>query len=125
MSRLLDISLTGLAAVRLHPLRSLASFTALAAVLLPYLAGLALSKGLEAEAEASARFGADLYVTGSQFGRPVPIPLEAVPQVRRIDGVTGVIPRVVGEVVLGKDRVPAVLVGLPPEHLPDWSACVE
>ena len=75
MRYLLDIISTGLAAVLLHPLRSAVSFLAVAAALAPYLAGLGLSQGLQAEAEASAQFGADLYVTGSRFGRPVPLPL--------------------------------------------------
>jgi hypothetical protein len=53
MAPLLEVARTGLAAVLLHPLRSLVSFGAVVAVLLPYLAGTALSKGLEAEAEAA------------------------------------------------------------------------
>ncbi len=125
MRRLLDISFTGLTAVLLHPLRSLASVAAVVAVLLPYLGGLAISQGVEAEAEASARFSADLYVTGIQFGRPVPLPLEAADAVRRLDGVTGVVPRIVGEVRLGKEREYAVLVGLPPDHFAGWGDCVE
>lgn len=124
MHYLLEICGTGLAAVLLHPLRSAVTFGALVTVLLPYLAGLGLAKGIEAEAEASIRWGADLYVTGSQFGRPVPIPLAAAAEIRRLDGVTEVVPRIVGEVVLGTDRVHAVLVGLPAEHFPDWAACV-
>ncbi|HZV03530.1 MAG TPA: FtsX-like permease family protein [Gemmataceae bacterium] len=125
MRRLLEIANTGLAAVFLHPLRSLVSIVALVAVLLPYLVGLGLSKGVEAEAEASSRFGADLYVTGSRFGRPVPIPLSAVPMVRAIDGVTEVVPRIVGEVRLGKEHIHAVLVGMPADRLPAWSASIE
>jgi ABC-type lipoprotein release transport system permease subunit len=125
MHYLLEIARTGLAAVLLHPLRSVVSVVALVAVLLPYLVGLGLAGGLEAEAEAAARFGADLYVTGSRFGRPVPIPLEAIPRIRRLDGVTEVVPRIVGEVVLGKDQVHAVLVGVPPQQFSAWSASVE
>jgi ABC-type lipoprotein release transport system permease subunit len=125
MRHLLEIAQTGLVAVLLHPLRSLVSVAALVVVLLPYLVGLGLAKGIEEEAEASARFGADLTITGSQFGRPVPIPLEAADQIRRIDGVADVVPRIVGEVVLGKNREHAVLVGIPPAKLPDWSGCVE
>lgn len=125
MRHLLDITITGLAAVLLHPLRSAVSFFAVVTVLLPYLVGLGLSQGLQAEAEASVRFGADLYVTGSRFGRPVPLPLSALPQVRRIKGVTGVIPRIVGEVVLGSERIRAVLVGLPPEHCAAWVDSIE
>ncbi len=109
----------------MHPLRSLVSVCALVAVILPYLVGMALAQGLEAEAEASVQFGADLLVTGVQFGRTVPLPLEAIKQVRAVDGVKGALPRIVGEVVLGKDRVHAVLVGLAVEDAPAWSACID
>jgi ABC-type lipoprotein release transport system permease subunit len=126
MRHLLEIAGTGLAAVSLHRLRSLVCVVALVAVLLPYLAILGLAKGVEAEAEASARFGADLYVSGSQFGRPAPIPLGAVDRIRGIEGVTEVVPRIVGEVTLGDvAKEPAVLVGLPPGQFPAWADCVE
>ena len=125
MAPLLEVARTGLAAVLLHPLRSLVSFGAVVAVLLPYLAGTALSKGLEAEAEASALAGADLYVSVSQFGRPVPIPRDAVAQISRIEGVNTVVPRIVGEVSLGREHVPAVLVGLAPDHFTVASDSVE
>jgi ABC-type lipoprotein release transport system permease subunit len=125
MRYFLDIAGTGLAAVRLHPLRSAVSFVVVVSVLLPYLAGLGLSQGVQAEAEASVQFGADLYVTGSRFGRPVPLPLAALPSIRRLEGVTDVVPRIVGAVVLGRGRVHAVLVGLPPERCDAWSDSIE
>jgi ABC-type lipoprotein release transport system permease subunit len=127
MGCLVEIAGTGLAAVTLHPLRSTVSFLAVVAVLAPYLVGLGLSKGIEAQAEASAHFGADLHVGGSRFGRPAPVPLSAADAVRRLDGVTSVVQRIVGEVVLGKepDLVHAVLVGLPPQHFPAWADCIE
>jgi ABC-type lipoprotein release transport system permease subunit len=125
MRHLLEIAQTGLASAQLHRLRSLVCVAALVAVLLPYLVGLGISKGLEAEADDSARFGADLTVSGTQFGRTVPIPLAAVERVRKTEGVTAVVPRIVGEVVLGKDNEHAVLVGLPPEEFPRWAECVE
>ncbi|HKB42491.1 MAG TPA: FtsX-like permease family protein [Gemmataceae bacterium] len=125
MRRLLEVALTGLVAIRLHPLRSLVSFVAVVAVLLPYLVGLGLAKGLEAEAQTAARVGADLYVKGTQFGRPVPLPLRAVEKVRKIDGVTAVVPRIIGEVVLGKEQIHAVLVGMPREHFPEWAGAIE
>jgi ABC-type lipoprotein release transport system permease subunit len=111
--------------VLLHPLRSLVSVAALVAVLLPYLVCLGLAKGLEEEAAESARFGSDLHVTGLQFGRPVPLPREALARVADIDGVARVVPRIVGQVVLGKERVHAVLVGLPTDSFSDWASCVE
>jgi ABC-type lipoprotein release transport system permease subunit len=45
--------------------------------------------------------------------------------VLRIDGVTEVVPRIVGETMLGKDRIHAVLVGMPAEQMPAWSASIE
>jgi ABC-type lipoprotein release transport system permease subunit len=125
MHYLLEIAETGLVAVAIHRLRSLVTTAALVAALLPYLAGLGIAKGIEAEAEASARFGADLYVTGSQFGRPVPIPLGAAATIRQIEGVIGVMPRIVGEVTLGKEREHAVLVGIPFENLDTWASCID
>jgi ABC-type lipoprotein release transport system permease subunit len=125
MRALLAVAATGVSAVLLHPLRSLVTIAALLAVLLPYTAGVALSRGLQAEAEASLRFGADLYVTGDQFGRDVPIPLEAADALRHLDGVQDAVPRIVGDVVLGKEGEHAVLVGLPLERLPAAVACVD
>jgi ABC-type lipoprotein release transport system permease subunit len=109
----------------MHPLRNLATTTALIAVLLPFLACLAISKGIEAEAEASIRAGADFYVTGEEFGRSVPVPLAAVEAIRQVDGVTEVVPRIVGSIPLGKDGEPAVVVGLPVEKLAISVRCVE
>ena len=123
MRHLLEIAQTGLASVLLHRLRSLVCVAALVAVLLPYLVGLAISKGVEAEAKASVDFGADLYVSGRQFGRPVPIPLEAEQRIRDIDNVTAVVPRIVGEVTLGNES--AILVGLPPEQFTAWTDTIE
>lgn len=125
MCRLLEIAGTGLTAVRLHPLRSVATVACLLVVLVPYCAGLALSQGLQIEAEDSIRFGADLYVTGSQFGRAVPVPLAAVEALGRIEGVTDVTPRIVGGIALGRASEQAVLVGLPPTHFPTGITCVE
>ncbi len=118
MRYFLAIAHTGLVAILLHPLRSLATTFCVVVVLVPYLAGLGLSKGVQEQAEAAIRFGPDLYVTGEQFGRTVPVPLAAVPEIQKIDGVALVVPRIVGGIVLGKDRENAVLVGLPVEHFP-------
>jgi ABC-type lipoprotein release transport system permease subunit len=125
MRHFLAIAGTGLSAVRLHALRSAVCIAAVVVVLLPYLVGMGLAQGIEAEAEASARFGADLYVGGVQFGRPVPVPLEAVAQVKRIVGVIDVVPRIIGAIDLGKDHEHAVLIGLPADKYPPWAECIE
>src|SRR5262245_17752535 len=118
MLTLIEIARTGVTATLLHPLRSLVSLACLLVVLVPYLTGVGLSQGIAREEDASLRFGADLYISGEQLGRSVPIPLSLVPVIQKIEGVTSVIPRIVGEVTLGKDQESAVVVGLPAAALP-------
>jgi ABC-type lipoprotein release transport system permease subunit len=125
MHKFLEIAQTGLTAVLLHPLRSVVTTTSLVVILLPYTVALAISQGLERQAEDSIRFGADLYVAGSQFGRDVPVPLVAAAEIEAIDGVTRVVPRITGNITLGKDREPVILLGLPLESLPPSTTCVE
>src|SRR5436190_20554719 len=105
MRTYLEIARTGLTSLLLHPQRGLVTLACLVAVLLPYLVGLGLSRGIQDEAEAAIQFGADLYVSGEQFGRPVPVPLAAVASVQRIPGVAAVAPRIVGRIHLGKERL--------------------
>ncbi len=125
MRHLPAIAATGVTAVRLHPLRSAVTAACVVAALTPYLVGLGLAQGLEEEARRSAEHGADLYVSGEQFGRPAPLPLSAAAEVQAVPGVTAVVPRVVGRVELGKDRVRAVVVGVPRDHFPAGLECVE
>jgi ABC-type lipoprotein release transport system permease subunit len=125
MNALLAIAYTGLVAVLQYPLRSAATVACVVAVLLPYIAGIGLSKGIQQQAEDAVRFGADLYITGEQFGREVPLPVTAAQEIRAKDGVTDVVPRIVARIVLGKNREEAVLVGVPPEHFPAGVTCVE
>src|SRR5262245_20248087 len=125
MRQLFDIAETGLHAILLNPLRSLVTVVVLVTGILPYLVGIGIAKGMEKEAEASLEFGADLYVTGRQFGRPGPIPMEAVPEISKIDGVIQVTPRIVGEIVIGKEGERAVVLGLPEDQFPAWARCVD
>ncbi|MFL5244978.1 MAG: ABC transporter permease [Gemmataceae bacterium] len=125
MRPLLEIAFTGIDAVTLNPLRSLVTVFAVVVVLLPYLVILGLSKGIEADALTSAQLGADLYISGNQFGRRSSIPVEFIEQIRSIDGVLKVVPRIVGEVVLGKESEHAVLVGMPETSFPPWADCIE
>jgi putative ABC transport system permease protein len=94
-------------------------------ILSPYLAGMGLSRGVQDDAETAIRHGSDLYVSGESFGRAVPVPLSAVEEVRKIPGVTAVVPRIVGRIELGNDRISAVLVGVPLESFPPGLECIE
>jgi ABC-type lipoprotein release transport system permease subunit len=125
MRRFVEIAWTGVDAARLHPARSLATVAAVLAGLLPYLIGLAISRGVRDAAAESVREGADLYVTGERFGRPVPIPTSTANHLTQIPGVERVVPRIVGRIELGKERVGAVVVGVPPEEWPAGLECVE
>jgi ABC-type lipoprotein release transport system permease subunit len=125
MGRIAAIARTGLLALLLHPLRSGATLACLVAVLLPYLAGMGVARGLADEAEASISGGAELFVLGTRFGRPAPVPLDALARVRAVPGVRDAFPRIVGEIALGRDRVAAVVVGLPADRVPPSARCVE
>lgn len=124
MRRLIEISRTGVTAILLHPLRSWTTVCALLAILVPFLVGLGLAKGLERDAEISLRSGGDLYVRGSQFGRSCPIPLTLVTKVREVEGVVGVTPRIVGRLRLGRDSVEAIVVGIPASEFPFEISCI-
>ena len=74
-------------------------------MLVPYIAGSALAKGMEAESARAASDAPELSVSGNQFGRAAPLPLAVADEIRRISGVRSVVPHIVGEVILGKDRL--------------------
>jgi ABC-type lipoprotein release transport system permease subunit len=124
-SILFAIARTGVTALLLHPQRSLVTTACLVVVLLPYLVGLGLSRGIQDQAEASIRFGADLYVTAEQFGRPAPTPLAVMADIQAIPGVAHVTPRIVGRIELGKTPRSAVLVGVPLQDFPAQIECIE
>jgi ABC-type lipoprotein release transport system permease subunit len=125
MVRYLEIARTGYTSLVLHPWRSLVTVGCVVAALLPYLVGLGLSRGVLDDAEAAVRFGADLYVSGEQFGRPVPVPVAAAAALREIPGVVAVVPRIVGRIELGRHRHSAVLVGVPLDDLTSELECID
>jgi ABC-type lipoprotein release transport system permease subunit len=123
MGGLLAVGRSGLAAVLLHPLRSAATVACVTALLVPLVAGLAVSRGLEDEAADAARCGADLVVTGLRYGRPAPLPVASAEALRALQGVSSVRPRIVGAIRLGAARENAVLVGV--DDVPPDVRCVE
>ena len=125
MRHLVEIAKTGLTAILLHPVRSSVTCCALLASLVPYLTGIGLAKGIEREAESSLRAGGDLYVSGSQFGRNTSLPVTIVPQIRELEGVIEVKPRIVGRLLLGRELVEVVVVGVPVSQYPASISCIE
>ncbi len=120
-----EISQAGVTALLLHPLRSLVTTTVVVIALVPYVAGLGVARGVADQAEAALRFGADLYVSGEQLGRPVPIPIATAAALRKLPGVVKVVPRIVGHIELGQEHVGAVLVGVPVEDFPKALAAID
>jgi ABC-type lipoprotein release transport system permease subunit len=125
MRAFLEVARTGLTSVVLHPVRSAVTVAALVSVLLPYLAGLGISRGIREDAEAAIRHGADLYVSAVKLGKSAPIPLDSIKEIQDIPGVISVTPRIVGRIELGKDRTSAVLVGIPVRNFPESFECVD
>ena len=125
MRRLVEIAKTGLTAILLHPVRSSVTLCALMAILVPYVTGIGLAKGLEQNAQLSIDLGGDLYLSGSQFGRNIPLPLDLESRVLKTEGVIEVVPRIVGRIVLGAAHVEAVVVGIPVSQFPDSIDCIE
>jgi ABC-type lipoprotein release transport system permease subunit len=125
MRRLIDVAGTGVAAILLHPARSLVTVAAVVAGLLPYLVGLGISTGMRDAADAAVRHSADLYVTGVDLGRPVPVPAGLADEIAQLPGVDRVVPRIVGRIELGTDRVIAVVVGVPLDRFPSGLDLIE
>ena len=113
MGRLAALARSGLDSAARHRARTAAAAACVVCVLTPFVAGLGVARGLEEQIEDAIARGADVEVTGTRFGRTVPVPLAAIDAVRAVPGVTEVVPRVVAAIRLGADRVDAVLVGLP------------
>jgi ABC-type lipoprotein release transport system permease subunit len=53
------------------------------------------------------------------------LPRSAADEIARLPGVLSVTPRIVGHIELGKDRVSAVVVGVPLDGLPEALECIE
>lgn len=121
----LEIAAAGAAALVQHPLRSVVTIACLLAVLVPYLAAMGLSQGVRRDAERSVAAGADIYLSGRRLGRPAPAPLAWAQTAQEIDGVERVTGRIVGAVTIGRESLPAVLVGVSRSRVSGELECVE
>lgn len=84
---------------------------------------MSISEGVKSESLISVSEGADIYVTLDQYGKNAPVPLRYLDDIEKINGITKVMPRIIGRTYLG-DRL-AVIVGIPLEGLPPSVECVE
>jgi ABC-type lipoprotein release transport system permease subunit len=102
-----------------------ATLICILALLTPHLVGSAIADGLLEQAHASIAKGPCVHVSGRRFGRPAPLPQAAMTSLRDLPGVRSVVPRIVGEVTLGKAALNAVVVGVPPAQWADRARVVD
>src|SRR5262245_23029567 len=122
MWRVLDILWAGVQAAARDRLSSGIIAATLVAVLLPYLAALGIAAGIDDAAREALHVGAHVIVTPHRFGKPCPAPLELGRELGMLTGVRTVIPRIIGAVQLGREPESVILVGLPPEFMPEVGA---
>ena len=122
--RFAEISRSGVNATLLHPLGSATTIASLAAMLAPYLLGLGIARGIRDQAEDAIVAGADVYVSGTRFGRQAPVPRAVVHALRGLPGVRSAEARIVGAVKLGREQR-AFLVGVEGSAMPAGADLVE
>ncbi len=99
-----------------NPLRSTSILLCLVALLSPFVTAMAISEGVKFQYAHVLREGGDLYVTRDQYGSNAPLELALIERFQGIQGITKVVPRVIGRTYL-KGKFVAVL-GVPPGFLP-------
>ncbi len=124
MQRWIEIFRSGQQAVLIYPAGSAATFAALLVVLVPFLTGTGIVEGLKLDETAALEAAGDLYVSGSRFGQRCPLPEALDSEIRNIDGVLSVVPRVAGSFKVGRDQIEATVIGLPESAFPKSIRCV-
>ena len=92
------------------------------AILTPFITAIAISEGVRTQSLISVNAGADLYLTFDEFGRNAAIPLRYLDEIKKIFGVTKVVPRIIGRGFLQNKL--AVIVGIKKEDVPESISCI-
>lgn len=112
-----NLLITAMNSLLTNKTRSLIITGCLIAIIFPFISAMALSEGVKYQALISVEEGADIYLTRDFYGNNAPIGLETIHRVKTIEGVTKVIPRVIGRMYLFDKLL--VVVGIPKENLSD------
>ena len=99
-----------------NPLRSASVILCLIAVLSPFVTAIAICEGIKFQYANILKEGGDLYVSRDNYGSNAPIELVLSQQFQGIQGVTRVVPRVIGRTYV-KGKFMAVL-GIFPASIP-------
>ena len=116
MNRHLNLLFTAIGNIIRNKVRSIVLILCLLAVLFPFITALSISEGIKFQSLISVEEGADIYVSSDYFGSNAPISLDYLERFRKMDGVTKVLPRIVGRTYFA-NRL-ATIVGIPPENIP-------
>lgn len=105
-----------------HRTKTIVVCLCIIAILTPFITAIAISDGIRAQSLISVKEGADLYLTFDEFGRNSAIPMKYLDEIKKIFGVTKVIPRIIGRGFLQNKL--AVIVGLNKEDIPESISCI-
>lgn len=99
-----------------NPVRSTVVILCLIALLSPFVTAIAICEGIKSQYREMLNQAGDVYVARDNYGSNAPIELEMIGHLKEIQGVTEVVPRVIGRTYV-KGKFLAVL-GIDPEHMP-------
>jgi len=91
-----------------NPLRSASVILCLIAILSPFVTAIAICEGIKFQYANILKEGGDLYVSRDSYGSNAPIELSLIERFEAIQGITKVIPRVIGRTYV-KGKFMAVL----------------
>ncbi|MDN3513117.1 MAG: ABC transporter permease [Candidatus Brocadia sp.] len=105
-----------------HRTKTIVVCLCIVAILTPFITAIAISEGVRAQSLTSVNAGADLYLTFDEFGRNAAVPLKYLDEIKKIFGVTKVVPRIIGRGFLQNKL--AVIVGITKEDIPESVSCI-
>ncbi|MCJ7593835.1 MAG: ABC transporter permease, partial [Desulfobacterales bacterium] len=96
--------------------RSTVVILCLIALLSPFVTAISICEGIKSQYREMLNQAGDVYITGDNYGSNAPIDLEVIEHLQRIQGVTQVVPRVIGRTYV-KGKFLAIL-GIDPGYIP-------
>ena len=99
-----------------NPIRSCIVILSLIALLSPFVTGIAICEGVKSQFKNALKQGGDVYVARDNYGSNAPIELDIIEKIENIQGVTHVVPRIIGRSYV-KGKFLAVL-GIAPRYFP-------
>lgn len=105
-----------------HRTKTMVVCLCIIAILTPFITAIAISEGIRGQSLISVNAGADLYLTFDEFGRNAAIPIKYLDEIKKIFGVTKVVPRIIGRGFVQNKLT--VIVGIKHEDIPESISCI-